>query len=169
MAAFRLCENSAWVQSMVHWFTSGKQLDAVLAAQVVDFGDSGPIRCGRCRAYINPFMRFEDGGRQYKCVFCGAQNECPSHYFSYLGPDGRRRDAGERPELSRGSVEFAAPQQFMVRDPMPVVHFFLIDVSCTAIETGATAACCRTIGKVLDNIQGGLHVVLHLPLCTSPE
>ena len=29
---------------------------------------------------------------------------------------------------------------FQVRDPMPAVYFFLIDVSMNAIQTGATAA-----------------------------
>merc|ERR1719375_1843378 len=38
--------------------------------QVVDFGPSGPIRCGRCEAYLNPFMKFIDGGRRFKCNFC---------------------------------------------------------------------------------------------------
>ena len=36
-------------------------------------------------------------------------------YVENVGPDGRRRDADQRPELCRGSVEFVATQQFMVR------------------------------------------------------
>ncbi|MBA0566169.1 hypothetical protein Golob_011012, partial [Gossypium lobatum] len=31
--------------------------------QVVDFGESGPVRCSRCKGYINPFMKFIDQGR----------------------------------------------------------------------------------------------------------
>jgi len=31
-----------------------------------------------------------------------------------LGPDGRRRDADEKPELCRGTVEFVATKEFMV-------------------------------------------------------
>ena len=31
--------------------------------QVVDNGDVGPIRCSRCKAYMNPFMRFLDHTR----------------------------------------------------------------------------------------------------------
>ncbi|GFP96512.1 protein transport protein sec24-like at4g32640 [Phtheirospermum japonicum] len=54
----------------------------------------------------------------------------------------RRRDADERPELCRGTVEFVATKEYMVRDPMPAVFFFLIDVSMNAIQTGATAAAC---------------------------
>nr|CAD1831564.1 unnamed protein product [Ananas comosus var. bracteatus] len=39
--------------------------------QLVDFGETGPIRCSRCKAYINPFMRFIDQGRRFVCNLCG--------------------------------------------------------------------------------------------------
>lgn len=42
----------------------------------------------------------------------------------------------------------AATREYMVRPPMPPVHFFLIDVSHPAITTGATAAVCSSIAKV---------------------
>jgi protein transport protein SEC24 len=28
----------------------------------VDYGEEGPFRCHRCKAYVNPFMKFLDGG-----------------------------------------------------------------------------------------------------------
>lgn len=37
---------------------------------VVDLGDLGPVRCHRCKAYMCPFMEFQDGGRRFKCPFC---------------------------------------------------------------------------------------------------
>jgi len=42
---------------------------------VVDMGPSGPIRCTRCRAYINPFVLFIDGGRQFRCNLCSHIND----------------------------------------------------------------------------------------------
>jgi protein transport protein SEC24 len=39
----------------------------------------------------------------------------PDTYFSQLGPDGRRVDVYERPELCRGAVEFVATSEYMVR------------------------------------------------------
>lgn len=60
----------------------------------------------------------------------------PVEYFCPLDANGKRRDAEERPELSKGSVEFVAPTEYMVRPPMPPVYFFLIDVSLSAIKTG---------------------------------
>ncbi|KAK6148011.1 hypothetical protein DH2020_018923 [Rehmannia glutinosa] len=122
---------------------------------VVDFGESGPVRCSRCKGYINPFMKFIDQGRRFICNFCGFTDETPRDYHCNLGPDGRRRDADERPELCRGTVEFIASKEFMVRDPMPAVFFFLIDVSMNAIQTGATAAACSAISQVISDLPEG--------------
>nr|CAD1831563.1 unnamed protein product [Ananas comosus var. bracteatus] len=72
-----------------------------------------------------------------------------------LGPDGRRRDADDRPELCRGTVEFVATKEFMVREPMPAVYFFLIDVSMNAIQTGATAAACTAISQAISDLPEG--------------
>ncbi|CAN7070027.1 unnamed protein product [Brassica oleracea var. botrytis] len=123
--------------------------------QVVDFGEGGPVRCSRCKGYINPFMRFVDQGRKFTCNFCGYTDETPRDYHCNLGPDGRRRDADDRPELCRGTVEFVATKEYMVRDPMPAVYFFLIDVSMNAIQTGATAAACSAIQQVLSDLPEG--------------
>ncbi|KMT02852.1 hypothetical protein BVRB_8g194310 isoform B [Beta vulgaris subsp. vulgaris] len=123
--------------------------------QVVDFGEGGPVRCSRCKAYINPFMKFIDQGRKFICNFCGVTDETPREYHCNLGPDGRRRDADERPELCRGTVEFIASKDYMVRDPMPAVFFFLIDVSMNALQTGATAAACSAINQVIADLPEG--------------
>ncbi|KAK2405457.1 Sec23/Sec24 protein transport family protein [Trifolium repens] len=120
--------------------------------QVVDFGESGPVRCSRCKAYVNPFMKFIDQGRRFICNLCGFSDETPRDYHCNLGPDGRRRDADEKPELSRGTVEFVATKEFMVREPMPAVYFFLIDVSMNAVQTGATAAACSAINQVITDL-----------------
>eukprot|EP00898_Chlorokybus_atmophyticus_P000326 jgi/Chlat1/1294/Chrsp118S01733 len=124
---------------------------------VVDFGESGPVRCSRCKAYINPFFRWTDQGRSFVCNLCGSTTETPRDYFCNLGADGRRRDAEERPELMRGSVEFVASKEFMVpgRPPMTVTYFFLIDVSAAAVASGATAAACSAISQALDDLPAG--------------
>jgi protein transport protein SEC24 len=62
--------------------------------QVVDMGEAGPIRCGRCKAYMNPYVRWASNGKSYTCNFCGCSNQTPDNYFCHIGPDGRRRDAG---------------------------------------------------------------------------
>eukprot|EP00250_Pteridium_aquilinum_P010450 c19397_g1_i1 orf=566-3775(-) len=120
--------------------------------QVVDFGESGPVRCTKCKAYINPFMKFIDQGRHFKCNFCGHTNDTPRDYHCNLGPDNRRRDVDSRPELSRGTVEFVATKEFLVRPPMSPMFFFLIDVSMNAVATGATAAACSAVQRALGEL-----------------
>jgi len=120
--------------------------------QVVDLGELGPVRCARCKAYMNPFMRFMSSGRTFVCNFCGCSNQTPDAYFCHLGPDGRRRDADERPELCRGSVEYAATPEYMVRPPMAPAHFFVVDASQAAVASGATATVCSAISRVLDDM-----------------
>ena len=42
---------------------------------IVDNGASGPVRCNRCKAYMNPFMQFIDGGRRFVCNICSHSSE----------------------------------------------------------------------------------------------
>jgi len=123
--------------------------------RVVDFGQDGPVRCSHCKAYMNPHMRWVEGGRRFQCNFCDKLTDCPANYFAHVDGDGRRRDADERPELCRGSVEFVATKDYMVRPPMAITHVFLIDVSAYAMETGATASACAAVASILDSFQGG--------------
>lgn len=70
--------------------------------QVVECGPSGPMRCQSCKAYVNPYMRWVDGGRTMQCCFCNANTEVLPEYQCHTGPDGERRDKFERPELCKG-------------------------------------------------------------------
>lgn len=66
------------------------------------------------------------------CTLCTV----PSEYYAQLDATGRRIDLNQRPELTKGTVEYVAPIDYMVRPPMPPVYFFLIDVSITAFRSG---------------------------------
>lgn len=47
---------------------------------IVDFakvGRFGVVRCRRCRAYVNPFFQFTNGGRKMVCNVCHSQNDVP--------------------------------------------------------------------------------------------
>jgi protein transport protein SEC24 len=132
----------------------------------VDFGDEGPIRCTRCRGYINPWVRWSgvDGGRSWTCTLCGMVNETPGWYMSPAGIDhnGYRRDRADRPELSFGTVEFCAPKSYLIRNPSPLVVAFVVDVSLPAITSGLLSTVLTAIGASLDAIlassNGGARV-----------
>ncbi|GAY47655.1 hypothetical protein CUMW_106020 [Citrus unshiu] len=77
-----------------------------------------------------------NAGRKWRCNICALLNDVPGDYFAHLDATGRRIDIDQRPELTKGSVEFVAPTEYMVRPPMPPLYFFLIDVSISAIRSG---------------------------------
>ncbi|KAG5514507.1 hypothetical protein RHGRI_035800 [Rhododendron griersonianum] len=103
---------------------------------VVNFTPSGIIRCRICRTYVNPYVTFTDGGRKWRCNICAWLNDVLGDYFAHLDASGKRVDLNERPELTKGSVEFIAPVEYMHRRPMPPLYFFLIDVSISAVKSG---------------------------------
>ncbi|KAH6812907.1 Sec23/Sec24 protein transport family protein [Perilla frutescens var. frutescens] len=121
---------------------------------VVNFATTGIIRCRRCRTYVNPYVTFSDNGRKWRCNICSLLNDVPSEYFAHVDATGRRVDLDQRPELIKGSVEFIAPAEYMVRPPMPPLYFFLIDVSISAVQSGMLEVMAQTIKSCLDNLPG---------------
>lgn len=108
-------------------------------------------RCRRCRAYINPFIRFTENGRRWRCNFCGLLNDVPSA-FDYSQVTSSQVNRLDRNELNHGVVEFVAPPEYMVRPPQPVVYVFVLDVTKYSIQNGLLATVTRTILESLDRI-----------------
>ncbi|XP_073140729.1 protein transport protein SEC24 A [Henckelia pumila] len=121
---------------------------------IVNFGATGIIRCRRCRTYVNPFVTFTDHGRKWRCNICSLLNDVPGEYFAHVDANGRRVDLDQRPELTKGSVEYIAPAEYMVRPPMPPLYFFLIDVSISAVQSGMLEVVAQTIKSCLENLPG---------------
>ncbi len=57
--------------------------------------------------------------RRFQCNVCGMHTEVPVDYYCMLDNNGVRHDIDQRPELSQGSVEYIAPQEYMVCHCMP--------------------------------------------------
>uniref|UniRef100_A0A8C5HFV4 SEC24 homolog C, COPII coat complex component n=1 Tax=Gouania willdenowi TaxID=441366 RepID=A0A8C5HFV4_GOUWI len=121
---------------------------------LVDHGESGPIRCNRCKAYMCPYMQFIEGGRRFQCAFCSCVTEVPPHYFQHLDHTGKRVDCYERPELSLGSYEFLATVDYCKNNklPQPPAFIFLIDVSYNAVKSGLVSIVCQELKILLDNL-----------------
>ncbi|KAK9729542.1 COPII coat Sec23p-Sfb3p heterodimer component [Basidiobolus ranarum] len=122
--------------------------------ELVDFGESGPIRCNRCQAYINPFVTFVDGGRKFVCNLCQFANEVPEEYFCNLDMNGRRLDIETRPELRFGSVEFVATKDYCNRPPVPASFIFAIDVSWNSIQSGMLHSCIQAVREAIYSDKG---------------
>lgn len=122
-----------------------KQADGEQAIPVLDFGETGPPRCRRCRAYINPFMIFSNGGNRMTCNLCGHPNEVEPEYFAPVDPSGVRVDRTQRPELLLGTCEFLVPKEYWSKEPVPMRYLFLIDVSAEAYNRGFLQGVCAGI------------------------
>lgn len=128
---------------------------------IVEANPSGIVRCSRCRAYINPFVKFLEGGRRWRCNLCNLLNNVPNDYFSPLGTNGMRMDIGydqegnmNRPELMSCIAEFQAPADYMVRPPQPASYLFLLDVSYYSITTGILQIAANTLMQLVDSLPG---------------
>ncbi|KAG4928749.1 hypothetical protein JHK85_055235 [Glycine max] len=121
---------------------------------IVNFAPASVVRCRRCRTYVNPYMTFTEAGRKFRCNVCTLLNDVPSEYYAQLDATGKRVDINQRPELTKGTVEFVAPAEYMVRPPMPPVYFFLIDVSISAVRSGMIEVVANTIKSCLDELPG---------------
>ncbi|KAF2819589.1 Sec23/Sec24 family protein-like protein [Ophiobolus disseminans] len=119
------------------------------AIPVLDFGDIGPPRCRRCRAYINPFMQFQSGGNKFVCNMCTHQNDTPGEYFAPTDHTGARTDRLQRPELMLGTVDFTVPKEYWSREPVGLRWLFLIDVSAEAVNRGFLDGFCEGIIQAL--------------------
>ncbi|KAJ2781381.1 COPII coat Sec23p-Sfb3p heterodimer component [Coemansia javaensis] len=117
--------------------------------KVIDFGEEGPIRCLRCKTYINPYMAFINGGKQFVCNICRHENSVPDDYFCNLDMAGRRLDQDARPELRNGSVEFVATKDFVTHEPAPATFVFAIDVTWNAVQSGMVATAAAAIRDAL--------------------
>uniref|UniRef100_A0A7M4E8Q9 SEC24 homolog C, COPII coat complex component n=1 Tax=Crocodylus porosus TaxID=8502 RepID=A0A7M4E8Q9_CROPO len=124
---------------------------------LVDHGESGPIRCNRCKAYMCPFMQFIEGGRRFQCCFCSCVTEVPPHYFQHLDHTGKRVDFYDRPELSLGSYEFLATVDYCKNNkfPDPPAFIFMIDVSYNAVKSGLVRLICEELKSLLDYLPRG--------------
>ncbi|GLA08750.1 COPII coat Sec23p-Sfb3p heterodimer component [Aspergillus niger] len=125
------------------------RLDGEQPIPVLDFGDAGPPRCRRCRAYINPFMSFRSGGNKFVCNMCTFPNDVPPEYFAPLDPSGSRIDRMQRPELMMGTVEFLVPKDYWNKEPVGLQWLFLIDVSQESVNKGFLKGVCKGIMEAL--------------------
>ncbi|GLB42301.1 putative sec23/Sec24 trunk domain [Lyophyllum shimeji] len=157
---------------------------------LVETGESGPPRCERCRAYINPWCLWVAGGTRWKCNLCSHETEgmsaelSPQHlhgrpyealavsseYFCSLDANLMRLDHLQRPELNKGTVDFAVPKEYWAihppqgftlpyytvepqmtgpRAPEPMSYVFAFDVSSEAVQSGLLRSACACVSTLL--------------------
>lgn len=109
------------------------------------------VRCRRCRVYLNPFVKFVDNGRRWRCNFCRLTNDLPAAIDQNLLND-TPTNRYERNELRFSTMEYLAPKEYSVRKPPPSVYCFLLDVSQNAIKNGLLNNSVRVLLEKLNDI-----------------
>ncbi|KAH9946861.1 sec24-like protein [Amylocystis lapponica] len=117
--------------------------------------------------YINPWCKWITGGTRWKCNLCDHETEVAAEYFCNLDANLMRLDQLQRPELNKGTVDFAVSEEYWAphpppritplyqplmpeplsgnRKPQPLEYLFAFDVSAEAIQSGFTNAACLAL------------------------
>lgn len=119
----------------------------------VPVSPEGPIvRCGVCRAYINPYVRIGEQ-RSWQCNLCNRFNELPAQ-FIYDYTNQQYYDLGSKVEMKSETVEYIASVEYMVRPPQPACYMFVFDCSRAATEIGYIPIMASAIADQLDQMPG---------------
>lgn len=122
----------------------------------VEKGEEGPIRCRRCRTYMNPSIQHAHGNK-FTCNICQfPNNTVPQDYSSMLNPATNQRvDQGIRPELHKGVYDILVPSSYNIGgelvDPQPLHHVFLIDITVASVKHNLPTLLADTIRSILYN------------------
>lgn len=114
--------------------------------------DPGPIRCRRCRTYMNPAMH-HSGPVQFTCNICHfPNNQAPGDYAAMINPStGARVDATVRPELHRGVYDVLVPDSYRTHATTSRLHHvFLIDITVESIKAQLPAVAADAIRSILN-------------------
>ncbi|CAE6968183.1 SEC24C [Symbiodinium sp. CCMP2592] len=115
----------------------------------VDLGESGPFRCNRCKAYVNPFFLWHNSGKEATCNFCGQRVEVPLEYMCNLDEKGQRVDKASRPELNRGTVDYVAPSDYSETAPVVPATIFVIEATQRSLQCGLLPQVMWTLRSLL--------------------
>jgi len=136
MPAYPATANTAHVPVVVVCQPFAELTSREMPVPLVDFGESGPFRCTRCNAYINPHFTWLNNGQEAVCNFCGQHIDVPIEYQCTLDAKGRRHDYSERPEFQRGTVDYIAPRDYDEQLPGVPAIVFVIEASRQSVQSG---------------------------------
>lgn len=111
--------------------------------------DGGPPRCVKCRGYVNPWVRWTEGGKKWACNLCGNLNSVPESYFSHLDSYGNRLDIESRPELKYGTVDFPVPPSYWAANPSSILDASGLSTTGSDLLASLNQAVAATSGSNL--------------------
>ena len=121
----------------------------------INYKENNIPRCPNrnCRAYMNPFVKFIQGGEKWLCNLCGQINDTEEYYYSDVDKNGIRLDINEKPELCCGTYEFYANKSYWKKgkDPTEAFFIFVFETSMGAIDNGFFTACIESVKDAINN------------------
>ena len=122
---------------------------------LINYGEKNIPRCSNsnCIAYLNPFVKFIDGGEKWICNICGQINNTEEYYYCDVDKNGERLDINQKEELCCGSYEFVANKSYWKKrkTPTEAMFLFLFETSLGAIDNGFFNACVESVKDVISN------------------
>ena len=112
--------------------------------------DMDPIRCSKCRCFINPYWEWKGNGEIVKCNLCHSNMKIDDKHYAPLGESGLPINYEERPELYKGTYEFKVGEDFSSRPPSDPTYLFLIDVSSSSLESGIPHMVFSSLRKLIE-------------------
>ncbi|SMN18100.1 similar to Saccharomyces cerevisiae YHR098C SFB3 Component of the Sec23p-Sfb3p heterodimer of the COPII vesicle coat [Maudiozyma saulgeensis] len=113
-----------------------------------------PIRCHRCRSYINPGYKLSYDST-FSCNICKVKSKMPMDILPGLNNGGNATSLEGRPEMSNGTVDFLAPSEYNAiqgKESLPLHYIFVIDVTSMAIGNGSVLAVIEAIRQSIEYI-----------------
>ena len=123
---------------------------------IINYGDTNDIpRCKneKCKAFINPFIKFINGTEKWECNLCKSINRTEDSFYETVDSNGIIPDEDKKIELNNGSYEYILNKSYWKnnRDPNTPNYFFLIDISYKAIQSGFSQCVLETIKDCINN------------------
>lgn len=117
--------------------------------------DPGPLRCRRCRTYVNPGFRLGYDSTAL-CNICDVKSQVPIDTYPPMTVDQNGLASAGNPELVKGCVDFLVPDVYNAiqgEKPLPLHYVFLVDISLLANENGSSVAVVEGIRTCIEHIS----------------
>jgi protein transport protein SEC24 len=103
-----------------------------------------PLRCARCKAYVNPYFQFDGARRSVVCNLCGLR---------FAVEEGTDRANLDSPEVGSDMViDFQVADKFYMKKRTDVVKLFLaVELSMQSIELGIVATVISSLKSIFDS------------------
>ena len=128
----------------------------IIGSTSMDSGEEikPPLRCRRCRAYVNPKFNFTYDSNVI-CNICKIKMQVNPEDAS-MSMNGTNGEVSSQLELTKGCVDFLAPAVYNVnakKPSLPLHYVFVIDVSLMANENGSSFAAIEGVRSSIEYIS----------------